>query len=721
MLDPTTLGNEDYSIDIELPETVDEPRQDARSDRREAIAQARAIRRGAASKQKREKRQAAEAAKAVLAGADPEMVKPMQPKSSNPHAVRQEEGAFSWLKGMESADPAESAGDAQPVLQSHPAPERIEAEDLLPEEPKKQSSVDPDALVAQILAEARESRSPQRRNADADAIVADILAREQRATAPAEPEPVSEEPPVTVTEKVIVTVPISPEDDPLARALAAETAHHQEKQRAKAHAAEMEAAETSYREQTRAAMRAVHRMEQRADRAWNREASALAAEKKAPRSRKIAAVVNVVLCTVLLFAVAVGMVVLERPTISESENRTLATMPAFSPQGYVSGDFTSGVAEYYNDTIPYREFFKRVTQTIRQYFGLQGDAKIHITAPVVAEETTAATAQTTTFPQQTSSPDWQVTTTAATTATAAKPPEEEHDEGELSRNILIYEKRGIQLYGGSYANGNRYADYLNQYKQRLGANVNVYSMVIPTACSYYTPEKFRHLIGSEQGNIENINKHLIDVIPVDVYSALLPHTDEPIYMRTDHHWGAMGAFYAAEQLSAAARVPFAPISEYEKIVKPGYVGTLYGFSGDITLKNNPEDFLYFVPKAQYKTTYYNTSAQSPHMGNLLMKLDNVKPVSWYLVYMGGDDRVTHVQTEVKNGRTLAIIKDSYGNAIVPWMTSSFENIYVIDMRYFKPNIIKYLQSVNVTDVAFAMSSFSATGGNAKKLGTMLTQ
>ena len=92
-----------------------------------------------------------------------------------------------------------------------------------------------------------------------------------------------------------------------------------------------------------------------------------------------------------------------------------------------------------------------------------------------------------------------------------------------------------------------------------------------------------------------------------------------------------------------------------------------------------------------------------------------------MVYLGGDDRVTKIETEVKNGRKLAVIKDSYGNALIPWLTSSFEEITVIDMRFFTKNAISYLKEIGATDVLFAMNTFSAVGGNAKKIDEIRRQ
>ena len=128
-----------------------------------------------------------------------------------------------------------------------------------------------------------------------------------------------------------------------------------------------------------------------------------------------------------------------------------------------------------------------------------------------------------------------------------------------------------------------------------------------------------------------------------------------------------------------------------------------------------------MPSAEYTTTYYNTSLGAKRQAPLLLNLDRLSPVSWYMVYLGGDERVTHVETAVNNDRTLVIMKDSYGNALVPWLTSSFEDIYVIDLRYFKPNVISYMQEIGATDLLFAMNTFSATGGNAKHINTLMNQ
>ncbi|MDD5947274.1 MAG: DHHW family protein [Oscillospiraceae bacterium] len=521
----------------------------------------------------------------------------------------------------------------------------------------------------------------------------------------------------------IIPAPDASQPDLMERIKAAEEQHIREKERIAAEQQNAKAAALRFAADTANARPFARKLKHQTDKQWQKEAAAIAYEQQKPVIAKRMAVLNIAICCTVVLVIAVGMLILERPTISETENRTLAKMPHFSWNSYLNGNYTAGVAEYYNDTVPMREQWKLATATFRKYMAWQSNGPvIHGGRPESdgdsAEQTTATS---TTTAITTVDPDIVVTTTSATTTVTTSTAQQEEHQGELSNNILIYENRGIMLYGGSLKNGERYARFVNAYKEKLGDSVNIYSMVVPTPCSFYTPADFQYLIGSEEKNIQHINEHLVGVTPVDAYGALDAHKDEMIYMRTDHHWSALGAFYAAERFAATARVPFAKIDSYEKVTKEGYVGTLYGYSGDVALKNNPESFFYYQPQAAYTTTYWNPDLTSKRKGSLLLNLDNLKPVSWYMVYLGGDARITHVATEVNNDRTLVIIKDSYGNALVPWLTSSFENIYVVDLRYFEQNIITYIQDVGATDVLFAMNTFSATGGNAKHINTLMNQ
>ena len=66
-----------------------------------------------------------------------------------------------------------------------------------------------------------------------------------------------------------------------------------------------------------------------------------------------------------------------------------------------------------------------------------------------------------------------------------------------------------------------------------------------------------------------------------------------------------------------------------------------------------------------------------------------------------------------------IVKDSYGNALPPFLTNSFEEIWVVDMRYFERSVTELCKSEGITDLLFAMNPSSATGVNQENLSNII--
>ena len=440
------------------------------------------------------------------------------------------------------------------------------------------------------------------------------------------------------------------------------------------------------------------------------------------KAQRFAKTIGVSLLSGVVVVVAVVLLLAPRSTISYEENRLLAEKPKFSLTSLLDGSYTSGWSEYYNDTVPFRSKLKKTISAMMQWTGVQSEedtvffgnvsqVKKKTTTPVATTESVETTVAVAAAGNDETNTEPAVTTTVVTTT------EDPNDEpaAEIGEGIILDHKRAVCVYGGSFSVGQDYAETLNAYQQDLGSDVQVYSLVAPTAVSYYLPEEYANYTASETENIDNINSYLNGVKPVDAYNALKPHTAEAIYARTDHHWLPLGAYYAAEAFAKVADVPFASLSDYDTATKKDYVGSMYTYTESAVLLDNPEEFTYYIPKNKYKTTYYSTSFTDPTEGDLLMNLDGYDNSMYYLVFMGGDDKITHVETDCKNGRTLVIFKDSYGNALVPCLTSSFENIYVCDMRYFELNAIDFCKQVGCTDLLFAMNTFSATGGNESYL------
>ncbi|MDE5807007.1 MAG: hypothetical protein K2H76_02750, partial [Muribaculaceae bacterium] len=94
----------------------------------------------------------------------------------------------------------------------------------------------------------------------------------------------------------------------------------------------------------------------------------------------------------------------------------------------------------------------------------------------------------------------------------------------------------------------------------------------------------------------------------------------------------------------------------------------------------------------------------------------------YSPFMGGDQKLTRVKTGAGTGRKLLVIKDSYGNAFPGYMFYSFDEIHIVDFRYFTRNMKKYVRDNGITDLVFCVNVFNAYSSSAaKKMTAFLNQ
>lgn len=270
---------------------------------------------------------------------------------------------------------------------------------------------------------------------------------------------------------------------------------------------------------------------------------------------------------------------------------------------------------------------------------------------------------------------------------------------------------------GTYSLCESWAESVNSFKAQL-PDVAVYNMVVPTSSEFYVPDGFDDFTSSQWNKIDHIRACLKDVKNVDAYSALAAHTDEEIYSRTDHHWFPLGGYYAAQAFAVEAGVNFPYIEAYKKVTRGGFVGSMYMYTESSLIYNDPEEFGLYIPpnNDSLSTRYYNGYFQNGYGGELITSPD---AGAYYCSFLGADNIIAEIETGTENGRTLVIFKESYGNAVVPFLTSSFEKIYVCDIRYFYLNAVKFCKDVGATDLLFSVCTFTPAGTNGNYLQKIL--
>ena len=428
--------------------------------------------------------------------------------------------------------------------------------------------------------------------------------------------------------------------------------------------------------------------------------------------------VTVIALVYLFFTAAFNL--LPRSRYSVLEKRELNRFPSFTLDSLADGSYTAAISSWYSDTEPYRDTLMELSMQFRDLLGIRlGEQNIqyvsqekNATVETAGEEHDPVVA----------AEKHEHAEAAEDTVKSVKAFEHADEEGGVD-DVAKVASSGIILVGsgenvralmgffGTERGGAKYAEVINQYGATFGKSVKVWCMPIPTSTEFYCPEDAAKFTKKQWPVFNSIFSNLSNgVRAVDIYSVLAQHTDEPIYLRTDHHWAPLGAYYAAQEFARVAGVPFGDLSRYEEHVVHRFVGSMYGYSQNVAVKKAPEDFVYHIPtEVEYTTTYVNytldeefhvTGESRPYKSKYFFSFKDGSGAA-YTTFMGGDIKLTKVETSTHNGRRLLVFKDSFGNAVPGYLFYSFEEIHVADFRYFTKDVVSYVDENHITDILFA--------------------
>lgn len=460
----------------------------------------------------------------------------------------------------------------------------------------------------------------------------------------------------------------------------------------------------------------------------------------------IGASVMYILIVGIAFAImTVVFVFFPRTEYSELEKRDLAEFPDVSDIESIMKEpakFTAGVSSWFSDTEPYRDELMTMSMNIRG--AMKGDFRSEEeTVSFRPAETAVAAAK----PEESKSSEKtevsENSDNTESTYNGESPAPDDDEEDDIndgkaklgSSGTIIIGKgdkvRALMAFGGTAKGGGGYVDLLNTLADQFPEK-NVYAMVAPLATEYYLPSKAAKASSPQKPFIYSVRDRLSPKVKfVDIYDELLKHKKEDIYLRTDHHWAGLGGYYAAKRLAETAGVPFRGLDAYDRHEIKNFVGSMYGYSKDISVKNAPETFVYYTPNqvgydAEFVSYTLNKNFKivresKPYKSAFFKKFKDGSGNA-YLTFIGTDQAFVKVKTSTPGNRKLLIIKDSYGNAVPGNLFYSFNEVHVIDFRYFTHNLKDYVNKNGITDIAVCFNVFNAySSGSASKVKKMLTQ
>lgn len=390
----------------------------------------------------------------------------------------------------------------------------------------------------------------------------------------------------------------------------------------------------------------------------------------------------------LVFLLLVGLISTfdKDATFSESEKRQLKTRPKLTISGLLDGNYFNSYREYYADTFPGREKLMEGNRRLNAFYYFSGLSGNNSEQLVVNFDSNAAQ-----HGQSLKDPD----ATAPSGETTAPTEPENQDVPKLTEpaaaveqlgNVILVGDRAMDVPYGNTTKIKRYAQAVNGIADLLGSDVKTFSMPVPNSAEFYAGSDWNTGPYSQKDMFQTLKENLgTNVTYVDAYSEIAKHTNEYIYFRTDHHWTHLGAYYAYTALGKSAGFTAEPQSSFATGQWENFVGSMYtylaSYSQSAILKDNPDTVHYWKPNADCTTYYYSDTTLSDGvlMGTICVVREEVE--NKYLTFMGGDHPVTIVTTD-SEGPCIMVIKESYGNALISWLTSHYSKIILIDPREY---------------------------------------
>lgn len=342
--------------------------------------------------------------------------------------------------------------------------------------------------------------------------------------------------------------------------------------------------------------------------------------------KQITQIITIAMAVLILFGLTIADFVAQDRKFSQTENRILAQAPKFSLKELFEGEYTSDFETYVTDQFVFRDNWIALKTASDIALGKKDVGGVYLTKDGGLIE---------------------------------KHLPSDIDEAKAENRVTLL------------------SELLERY-EKLETFQNFHVMLAPTADNIQTqrlPDYAQYFDQKEYiGQVESVigQEHLIDV-----WQTLEANKQDYIYYRTDHHWTTKGAYLA--YLEWADRMEVTPVSYDEEnkiILSEDFLGTLHSKTN---LELRPDVMeAYKVPTDREYQVFYDMTASAK---DSIYEEKYLSTKNKYGYFLDDNHGFVQIETGLSNGKTLFVIKDSYANCLVPFLTEHYETICIIDLRY----------------------------------------
>lgn len=366
---------------------------------------------------------------------------------------------------------------------------------------------------------------------------------------------------------------------------------------------------------------------------------------KKDRQRKVQEQLVGIIFILTLFLFLIINVIVPDKEKSVQENRMLATKPKFRLSSLISGDYDEKFEAYMDDQFVGRDMWRKLKVTVDRICGSRLENGVYIGRNgQLLEQIEVA------------------------------------DENHLAANI-----KAIKSFSESQK------------------KIPVRMMLVPDAANVLNHSLPALAKPEDQTQMFSmVRKDLGDSVEwIDVSTELNKHKTEKIYYKTDHHWTTLGAFYAFQAAAPSLGIEGDLSGKYvSHAVSNSFNGMLASKSGvnlgekeqiDIYVPTEEDTDLIvdYVDEGKRSTSLYDSS--------------KLKEKDQYTVFLGGNSSLLDIRTVSTSTKRLLLVKDSFANSFIPFLTPYYREIVVVDPRYYSGTINDLMDSYRISEVLFLYS------------------
>ncbi len=269
----------------------------------------------------------------------------------------------------------------------------------------------------------------------------------------------------------------------------------------------------------------------------------------------------------------------------------------------------------------------------------------------------------------------------------------------IYRNIGIDEINDVFIAKNDYLIENYFKidnkDSIAKSINRLAFNTNakVYTMLIPNKIAIYKDFLPKNLEIVDQHQEINELYKMLKTNNIDAYSELKNNNDKYLYYKTDHHWTTLGAYYGYKAFQQATGDLYYSYGSFNvKNISKDFLGSSY--SKVLTINQAKDNIDIVSEYNNIVVNYQDTNKKT----NLLYNYDYLNKKDKYSLFLDNNHSLITIINSDVNDRSLLIIKDSFANSMIPFLVKHYNRIDIVDPRYYKKSISKYVKENNIDDI-----------------------